>query len=140
MFTLIFVEHHTVLIIRNATSVLTIFSIKSSSNLKSRDSFGICSSWGFRNYPRLLNLMKIWLTYWRLNTPDIISKFYFFSFRCKDENVWRSISLPNLHQIQQSGGVFSEFAHHEDFKTPQIVEFHEDLAEMLKVKHFHLYF
>ena len=76
--------------------VLTIFSIKSSSNLKPRDSFGICSSWGFWNYPRLLNLMKIWLTYWRLNTPDIISKFNFFSFRSKDENVWPSISLPNL--------------------------------------------
>ena len=29
-----------------------------------------------------------------------------------------SISLPNLHQIQQFGGVFSESAHHEDFKTP----------------------
>ena len=77
---------NTVLIIYNATSVLTIFSIKSSSNLKPRDSFGICLSWGFQNYPRLLNLMKIWLSYWRLNTPDIISKFNFFSFRSKDEN------------------------------------------------------
>ena len=38
------VFHPTVLIIRNATSVLTIFSIKSLSNLKPRDSFGICSS------------------------------------------------------------------------------------------------
>ena len=49
-------------------------------------SFGICLSWGFWNYPRLLNLMKIWLSYWRLNTPNIISKFNFFSFQSKDEN------------------------------------------------------
>ena len=83
---LFFKQYFTVLIIRNATSILTIFSIKSSSNLKPRDSFGICLSWGFRNYPRLLNLMKIWLSYWRLNTTNIISKFIFFSFQSKDEN------------------------------------------------------
>ena len=53
---------------------LHIFSVKSSSNLKPNNSFGICSSWGFRNTPYMLNLMKFWLRYLRLKTVDIFQK------------------------------------------------------------------
>ena len=43
--------------------VFTFFSMKSCSKLNSNDSFGFCSSWGFRNTPKKLNLIKIWLSY-----------------------------------------------------------------------------
>ena len=63
-----------VLINRNAARCFLIFSIKSWSNWNSNDSFGICSSWRFRNTPWMLNLMKFWLRYCRLNTICNISK------------------------------------------------------------------
>ena len=44
---------------------LHFFSLKSSSNWKPNGSFGICSSWQFRNTPYMLNL-KFWLRYLRL--------------------------------------------------------------------------
>ena len=36
-------------------------SYKNWSIIKSKDSFGICTSWGFQNCPWKLNLIKIWL-------------------------------------------------------------------------------
>ena len=53
---------------------LHVFSVKSSSILKPSNSFGICYSWGFRNTPYMLNLMKFWLRYLRLKTVDIFQK------------------------------------------------------------------
>ena len=53
---------------------LHFFSVKSSSNQKPNGSFNICSSWGFRNTPSMLNLMKFWLRYLRLKTVDIFQK------------------------------------------------------------------
>ena len=44
------------------------------SNWTPNDSFGICSSWGFRNFPYMFNLMKFWLWYLRLKTMETISK------------------------------------------------------------------
>ena len=41
--------------------VLLNYSYKYWSNIKTRDSFRICSSWGFKNCHWKLNLTKIWL-------------------------------------------------------------------------------
>ena len=65
--------------LRMGHQFLPFFYVKSSSNLKPNDSFGICSSWGFRNTPYMLNLMKFWLRYLRLKTIDTTSKFNFIS-------------------------------------------------------------
>ena len=95
------------------------FSVKSWTLLNFNDSFGICISWGFQNTPRLLNLMKIWLKYWRLNATfnsTLTSIFGTGKFCYGLTYAWPSISQPNLHQIQQSGGV-SESSGHADSKT-----------------------
>ena len=51
---------------------LPFFYVKSSSNLKPNDSFEICLSWGFRNIPNMLNLMKFWLRYLLIKTIQLI--------------------------------------------------------------------
>ena len=65
---------------------LHFFFMKSSSNSKLNDSFGICSWWRFQNTAYMLNLMKFWLRYFRLKTIDIFQKLISFS----------SFSLPNI--------------------------------------------
>ena len=98
---------------------MAFFSYKSFSKLKSNDSFGICTSWGFRNTPWLLNLMKNWLRYWGFTTSHVMFKFSSSKIRSKSRNmgfVKPSISWPILHQIQQSGSV-SESSGLADSKT-----------------------
>ena len=88
---------------------LPFFYVKSWSNLKPNGSFEICSSWGFRNTPYMLNLMKFWLRYLRLKTSDTTSKFNFDSTFIASLEIepflkpW--ISNEILHQIQRSWAV-----------------------------------
>ena len=79
--------------------------------------------------------MKIWLSYWRLNTPDIISKSNFFSFKSKDENDVLSLTF-NISAESSPNSTIWGSPHDKQIqkKHPQIVEFDEDLAEILKVK------
>ena len=100
-------------------SLFVFFSMKSWTILNFNDSFGICMSWGFRNLRWLLNLIKIWLKYWRLNTTLISALTSIFGtgkFCHGLTYAWPAISQPNLHQIQQLGGV-SEPSGHADSKT-----------------------
>ena len=56
-----------------AFSLTVNISVNSLSNLTTKDSFRICFSWGFWNWPWLLNLIKNWRRYWQLKRS--------FSFR-----------------------------------------------------------
>ena len=49
-------------------------SYESCSKFNSRDSFEICTSWGFQNTPWMLELTKFWLRYLRFSTDGIIFK------------------------------------------------------------------
>ena len=63
--------------------------------------------------------MKVCLRYWRSNTSHVLTKFSSPKIRSKSWNkgcVLASISQPNLHQIQLSGGVL-ESSGRADFKT-----------------------
>ena len=48
--------------------------LKCFSKCKSRDSFKICSSWGFQNTPYMFKLIEFWLRYLRSKTNDMILK------------------------------------------------------------------
>ena len=49
-------------------------SFKCCFKYKFRESFEICSSWGFQNTPNMLKLIEFWLRYMRSKTNDMILK------------------------------------------------------------------
>ena len=89
--------------------VSDVFSMISWSNWTSKDSFGICLSWGFRNTLYMSNLMKFWLSYLRLKTNHSISKLDFSSITFSFAGVMRDtvfctvycIRVPSILFLQQ---------------------------------------
>ena len=81
------------------TTLDPFYSCKSSWKCKSRDSFGICTSWGFWNTPKTLKLTKFCLRYLKSKTTDnnlkISSKFY-ISENC----LWTLISQIKIDHFQ----------------------------------------
>ena len=61
-----------------AFSLTVNISVNSLSNLTTKDSFGICFSWGFWNGSWLLNLIKNWWRYWQLKKRLQFSKCQLF--------------------------------------------------------------
>ena len=64
--------------------------LKCCSKCKSRDSFKICSSWGFQNTPYMFKLIEFWLRYLRSKTNDMILKISSKLIEI-DENLLKSI-------------------------------------------------
>ena len=95
-------------------------SFKYCSKCKSRDSFKICSSWGFQNTPYMFKLIKFWLRYLRSKTNDMIlkksSKFIrieenlmktkLFVTKCLDFMIFSSIFINLLEFFRIISSVF----------------------------------
>ena len=73
--------------------------LKCCSKCKSRDSFKICSSWGFQNTPYMFKLIEFWLRYLRSKTNDMILKITNKLIEI-GENLMKSIHLSQKYLIQ----------------------------------------
>ena len=73
---LYFVINYSLILFMNRYFVLLNYSCKSWSIINTRDSFKICSSWGFQNWPWKLKLTKINLIYPRSKTMSNLKHFF----------------------------------------------------------------
>ena len=73
---LYFIINYSLALVMNKYFVLLNYSCKYWSIIKARDSFKICSSWGFQNWPWKLYLTKICLTYPRSKIKSNLKHYF----------------------------------------------------------------